>query len=158
MDGIPVFNAYLGNRTRGLRLDLIHHLHCFNDAQSLPFGNGITHVHKGRSFRRRFAIEGSHHGRVDCFATRTLSGRRGIDGRIRDRCRSGNRWGRRSRRQSPLEVFQVSTLLKLNTKIFLFELEDREPMIIHELNDFSDFREVHEKVRVMGKRQALERL
>jgi hypothetical protein len=31
-------------------------------------------------------------------------------------------------------------------------------MIIHELNDFSDFREVHEKVRVMDKRQALERL
>jgi hypothetical protein len=28
-------------------------------------------------------------------------------------------------------------------------------MIIHELNDFSDFREVHEKVRVMDKREAL---
>ena len=53
---------------------------------------------------------------------------------------------------------QLAEKAKLNTKIFLFELEDREPMIIHELNDFSDFREVHEKVRVMGKRQALERL
>ena len=45
-----------------------------------------------------------------------------------------------------MNLIEIHPFLQLEIKIFLFVLELRKPMIIHEFDDFFDFSEVHRMI------------
>src|SRR5574338_787793 len=46
-------------------LDLVHQLHRFDDAQALARGDALTELDEGLGARRRGAVEGANHRRLD---------------------------------------------------------------------------------------------
>src|SRR6476661_8164546 len=53
-------------------LDLVQQLHRLDDAERLPLGDRLADLHEGRGARRRRAIEGAHHRRLERVSLRLL--------------------------------------------------------------------------------------
>src|SRR5205823_11139787 len=66
LDRAAVLDEHLGEAAGLLRLDLVHQLHRFDDAEHLALLHHLAHVHEGRVVRRGGAVEGAHEGRVHC--------------------------------------------------------------------------------------------
>src|SRR6516225_5295665 len=61
---LPAGSNALDDLTSNIRLDLVHQLHRFNDAQNLSYFHLVAHLHKGRRARRRRLVEGPHDRRL----------------------------------------------------------------------------------------------
>src|SRR5271165_4941961 len=62
LDRVSVRDKRFGEHTRDLRLDLVHQLHGFNDAQHLSLLYRIADLDEGRRTRRRGFVEGTDDG------------------------------------------------------------------------------------------------
>src|SRR5215813_8152887 len=62
---LPVLHVDIGDFPFVLGVDLVHQLHCFDDAEHLPLLHGRTDLHKRRRPRLRGAIEGADDRRLD---------------------------------------------------------------------------------------------
>src|SRR6266508_6049740 len=59
-DGLTVQGKDLDDLSFDVRLDLVHELHCLDDAEGLAFGDFLSHLGKGIGLGRRSAIERAH--------------------------------------------------------------------------------------------------
>src|SRR4030095_4027272 len=67
---LPVLNQDLLHHTRLVRLDLVHALHCFDDAQRVAGLHGVADLNERFWARRCRAIEGGDHRALDEIAPR----------------------------------------------------------------------------------------
>src|ERR1700730_8309144 len=70
LDGLPVLDIHTDHLSVIFRIDLVHQLHRFDDAEDLPLLHDIAHFHKcrGAGLRRseeRADDRGLHHGEID---------------------------------------------------------------------------------------------
>ena len=65
LDRLAVLYANRFDDTANIGLDLIHHLHCFDDAQGIAFLDAVADLHVGRSTWRRCAVKRADHGCYD---------------------------------------------------------------------------------------------
>ena len=131
-----------------LGLDFVHDLHGLDDADGLADGDGGADLDEIRGVRRGFPIERADHGRGDFRALG--GGRGGRRRRARRRAaaagaaaaarRAGWREGRGDRR--------IGAFFQLEVKVLLGEVEESEPVLIHEFDDATDFLEVHGEGRL----------
>src|SRR5690348_3402423 len=61
LHGLAVLHHDGGDAAGAIALDLIHHLHRFDDAQHLAFLDLIAHGDEGFGGRRSGRVEGAHH-------------------------------------------------------------------------------------------------
>src|SRR5450432_5816 len=57
---LPVFHVHANHFSAGVRLDFVHQLHGFHDAERLPAFHVPTHLHKRLRARARRAIKSPH--------------------------------------------------------------------------------------------------
>src|SRR4030095_8388609 len=98
LHGMAVLHVHLHDLAVALRLDLVHQLHRFDDAEDLPLAHHLTCVDEGLRTRLRRPEERAANGRLDDGEVDVLLGRR--QHRRRGRRRRSNRtapWGHRHR-------------------------------------------------------------
>ena len=139
-----VFGDDGADGTGAFGLDFVHDFHCLDDAKRLADRNGRSNLNEIRRVRSRFLIERADHRGVD-FST--LGGRGGwrwgrTTGRSGGGHRSGGGGGRKAGEQAA-EVVEIGAFFQLQVKIFFAEVEQGEPVLVHEFDDFADFRKVH---------------
>ena len=79
-DGLAVGDQAFDDFARGIRLDLVHQLHGFDDADHLAFFDVVSGRDKRRSARRRRAVVGANDGRLDEYAVPRPDRSRGAAG------------------------------------------------------------------------------
>src|SRR5258708_2452042 len=65
LDGLSVLRVDLRDDAVEVRFDLVHQLHCLDDAEHLPLRDTVAYLHEGRRFGVRRAIERPDDGRRD---------------------------------------------------------------------------------------------
>src|SRR5574344_2696804 len=75
-NGIAVFNQDALDHASLVRLDLVHHLHGFDDAQRIANLDLLTHFHERRRVRTGRAVESADHGGAQNMTAQLGSGGR----------------------------------------------------------------------------------
>jgi hypothetical protein len=96
LNRLTVFYQDRFDHTAGFSFDVVHHFHCFDDAQGIAFLHGLAHFDECRRSWRRLAVEGADHRRARHGAVELGSGRFGSSngGGGDRRCSRSGHWRR----------------------------------------------------------------
>ena len=146
LDRLGVFDEALDDRAFDLGLDLVHHLHGFDDADDALVLDGFTGFGVGRSVRRGGAVERADHRRGNIFDvhrcrrdSRHRRSRRWCNRdwrRCRDRGRRGCRDGHRL-----LEALRAA--FDANFQAIFLQRELRQLVLFHHFDDGFDLIQFH---------------
>src|SRR5687768_14987255 len=150
LNGLAVLHVYLYQLPVDFRVDLVHELHRFDDAENLSFLDHLTDLGEWLGTRLWRAIERTDDGRFHdgqfqlLLVDRLRFRRRGGDGRCDARngrrhcCRALVRV-RSRRRPSPSRLLSNAQL-----ELVALELELAELVLTHHFEDLRDLVEIHE--------------
>src|SRR5262252_9318113 len=157
---LAVLYVHIGDFTVVLRVDLVHQLHRFDDAQDLTLLYRRTDVDERRRAGLRRPVEGADNRRLHDGQLDFSVGRRVVvvsNGRSRRnrRRRHGNsrrrRWeagtrhgGRRDRRWQRHDVRAVDVLADFQPQAIVLDLELREIVFADQVEDLFDLVQVHQ--------------
>ena len=154
LDRSAVLDQDFGHLAFDLSLDLIHHLHGFDDTDHAFIGNIVPHIDKDTSLGRRRPVEGADHGAGNLFLIRSQGGRHITILRWRRCCRSrraNRRCGSRDhlrrrgllRADQRLDLIRIHPLLELEIDTLPFKMKERQVVLVHQFHNLANLFEFH---------------